>query len=134
MAKRYITLVILCTVNNVASILLCLAGYWLNIGWYRFLLGIIVLPILIAHYIIHLSLLGQLATLRRETIAYSCLSNVAMVLTFIFWPDIADAPGTYAVFGQYKSPPDYFWIVAQGSLLCSFALTAMTRLTTKKGI
>ena len=133
MSKSYIILTILCTANLI-SIILCLASYLFNIGWYRFLFGIIIFPILIIHYIIHGSLIRRRTSLKKVTLLYSCLSHLAIVLAFIFFPDISDAPGTYAIFGLYKNPPDFFWTIAQFSLFSSFVFTVMTKLTTPRSI
>ena len=133
MSKSYIVLIILCTANLI-SIILCFASYLLNIGWYRFLFGIIIVPILIIHYIIHGSLIRRRMSLTKVTLLYSCLSHAALVIACIFFPDVSDAPDTYAVFGLYKNPPNFFWPLAQFSLFVSFVFTVMTKLTTPRRI
>ncbi len=114
-------------VVNILSILLCVAGYLLNIGWYRFLFGIILVPALIVHYIFHFSFARK--GVKAKTVLYSCLSNLALVLAFVLFPDVSDTPDQYAVFRLYKDPPAFFWTVAQVSFIGSIVLTIITKLS-----
>ncbi|MEC4804998.1 MAG: hypothetical protein SAJ12_05905 [Jaaginema sp. PMC 1079.18] len=108
---------------NLISLVLCTTGYILNIGWYRFLFGIVLVPAIIIHYVIHFSFAFK--TLKTKTIWYSCLSNLALIIALALFPDVSDAPGEYAVFGLYKNPPEFFWTIAQASFVTSIVLTVM---------
>jgi hypothetical protein len=110
---------------NIISTILCVAGYIFNMGWYRFLFGIILVPFLIIHYNLHFSLVRK--GVKAKTVLYSCLSNLALVLTLALLPDVSDAPGEYAGFGLYKNPPEFFWTIAQVSFICSIILTVMAK-------
>jgi hypothetical protein len=110
-------------VVNIISILLCAAGFVLNLGWNRCIFGIVLVPTLIVHSIIHFSLTRK--RVKAKTVLYSCLSNLALILTFVLLPDGADSPETYAVFGLYKNPPEFFLTIAQVSFICSIVLTVM---------
>ncbi|MEO1094467.1 MAG: hypothetical protein AAFX01_06160 [Cyanobacteria bacterium J06638_28] len=132
MSKQYATAICLMTVN-VTSLGLCLAGLLLNMGWYRFLLGIFILPLLALHFGLHARIALEKKRIRQTTILYSCLSQVAIAIAFILFPDVSDAPGSrYAVFGLYQQPPDFFSTIALCGLLGAFVLTFMTLLTTRK--
>ncbi|MBE9126194.1 MULTISPECIES: hypothetical protein [unclassified Coleofasciculus] len=130
MTKRYFSYTIL--IANIISMGLCIAGYLLNIGWYRFLFGIILIPILLIHFIFHWSLVIKHTRISKQTELYSCLSNIAIALTLVLLPDVSDVPPYYAVFGLYKNPPDLFGTIALVSFVASFILTFIAKRTDRK--
>ncbi len=108
---------------NVIFAIVCVAAYVLNIGWYRFVFALILVPLLLLHFILHIFLAIKPTTTQR--VLYSCGSHVAAAIALISWPDVSDTPPYYAVFGLYKSPPDFFWPLTYLSFAASIILSAL---------
>ncbi len=94
------------------GIILSLLGFVLNIGWFRIIFGIFIIPAYGFYLMIQFK--HWFATLEENEVLLrlSFYSNLCMGLSFVLFPDMSvlphdmteDSP-VYAVFSLYKNPP-----------------------------